>query len=353
VNKRILGNVLKCSLALGVMSYVVWSNWQPNSPHGLASVWQRHVVRGEPIRLGYLALALVAGQVGILITFLRWYVLVRAAGLPFRLRDALRLGSLGFFLSTFLPGSVGGDVIKAAFLARQQSRRTAAVATVIMDRAIALWALVWFVALSGSAFWLGGLLRGPGAAACGVVTVAAWAVVVVAWLGWAPLGLMGEPAAERFARRLARLPRVGATAVEFWRALWAYRRRPRSVYTVLALAWAANVAFVLLFYFSVLALWDPSSGQTIPSLGEHFLIVPVGLVIQTVPLFPGGAGVGEFGFGKLYEWLGCSVACGVLGSLMQRVVSWVLAGLAYLLYARLRTPTESVATPAELTTVEV
>ena len=41
-------------------------------------------------------------------------------------------------------------------VAREQSRRTVAVATVIMDRVIALWGLFWFVALLGGAFWLTG-----------------------------------------------------------------------------------------------------------------------------------------------------------------------------------------------------
>src|SRR5262249_18797506 len=65
--------------------------------------------------------------------------------------------------NNFLPSSVGGDVLKAAFLARGQRRRAAAVATVVMDLAIALWGVFWFVALLGGAFWLSGSLGGAGA----------------------------------------------------------------------------------------------------------------------------------------------------------------------------------------------
>ena len=39
--------------------------------------------------------------------------------------------------------------MKAAGIAREQSRRTVAVATVIMDRIIGLWGLCWLVALLG------------------------------------------------------------------------------------------------------------------------------------------------------------------------------------------------------------
>src|SRR5207302_6700127 len=124
------------------------------------NVWQAHVIDGEPIHRDCLALAATLGLAAVLLTIIRWYYLVRAQGLPFTMTNALRLGLVGFYFSIFLPGSVGGDIVKAAFIARGQSRRTVAVATVILDRAIALWGLIWFVALLGAVFWLNGSLQG-------------------------------------------------------------------------------------------------------------------------------------------------------------------------------------------------
>ena len=162
MNKRIIFNLLKYALAVGLLTWVIWSNWDPAGGNGLKEEWQRHVVEGQPIHYGYLLLAAAIGLTAIVLTFLRWYVLVRAVELPFRVRDAIRLGFLGFFYNTFLPGSVGGDAVKAWYLAKSQARRTVAVATVIMDRAIALWALIWFVALLGAGFWAAGILDGDG-----------------------------------------------------------------------------------------------------------------------------------------------------------------------------------------------
>jgi glycosyltransferase 2 family protein len=303
---------------------------------GLAFVWQRHVKRGEPIHGSYLALAFLLAMASTMLTFVRWYVLVRAVELPFRLLDAFRLGFIGLFFNTFMPGSVGGDVIKAAALAREQNRRTVAVATVLMDRVIALWALIWFVALLGAGFWAGGLLVGQGAEPCRLIVTIAWGIVGVSMLVWIVLGRLPAYRAERFAGRLSRLPRVGHSAGEFWRAVWMYRCRPRSVFGVLLLSWCGHVGFVCLFYLCALTLWIPGSGDEIPTLTQHFLIVPIGLVIQAMPFFPGGAGIGELGFGLLYEWLGCSEASGVLASLVQRVLAWVLGLLGYLVYLRMR-----------------
>src|SRR5262249_54266655 len=158
----------------------------------------------------------------------RWYVLVRAQGLPFRLSDAVRLGLAGFFFNTFLPGSVGGDVVKAAFLAREQNRRTVAVATVLMDRVIGLWGLFWFVALLGGAFWALGMLEGPAAGPSQFVVKGAAVVVGASAAVWLLMGLLPQRRAERFAGRLSRLPKVGGPAAEFWRAVWIYRCRQGS-----------------------------------------------------------------------------------------------------------------------------
>ncbi len=349
-NKHLLINLGKYGLAVGLLTWVVLEHWAPESGKGLGYVWQRHVVEGQPIHAGFLAAALGLYATALLLTLFRWYILVRAQELPFRISDALRLGMVGFFFNTFLPGSVGGDLVKAAALARGQNRRTVAVATVVMDRVIALWALVWFVALSGGIFWTSGLLEGSAAEyAKWIVTVAA-AVVGGTLAAWMVLGLLPAQRAERFAERLEGLPGVGGSAAEFWRAVWMYRCKQRSVAAVMLLSWIGHVGFVLAFYCSAHVLWGEELGP-IPTLAQHFLLVPIGLVIQSVPLTPGGAGFGEAGFGYLYRLFAgkAAEANGVLASLTQRVLGWVLGIPGFVLYARMRTllpETKSAAGPA-------
>jgi uncharacterized membrane protein YbhN (UPF0104 family) len=177
VKKSRLLNAAKYVLAAGLLAWVVRSNWAPpptkavaalgastvglvaSSPtgpllaaasatpgrtdsRGLGYVWKRHVVEGQPINAGYLALGFAVYLMAVFITLVRWHLLVKALDLTLSFRDAVHYGLVGIFFNTFLPGSVGGDIVKATALARTQNRRTAAVATVIMDRVIALWALV-------------------------------------------------------------------------------------------------------------------------------------------------------------------------------------------------------------------
>lgn len=323
-------NVLKYVVALGLLGYVIYSNWAPAKGPGLREMLFE---RTEPLHYGFLALGAVILLGSVLITFLRWYVLVRAVGLPFTLGNALGLGAVGFFFNTFLPGSVGGDLVKAVYLAREHARRTLAVATVIMDRVIALWALIWFVAISGGIFWATGLIQESARQTSETIILAAVVTVGVTLALWVLLGLLPQHRADRFAGRLEGIPRIGGSLAELWRAFWIYRCQTRAVAGVMVLSWVGHIGFVLGYYFCVRTVVEP---DMIPSLASHFLLVPIGLVIQAIPLVPGGYGLGELGFGKLYQWFGKDAAAAVSGMFVQRVLFWVFGLLGYIVYLQMR-----------------
>jgi hypothetical protein len=125
-----------------------------------------------------------------------------------------------------------------------------------------------------------------------------------------------------------------------------YRCRPGSVALAMVISWAGFVGFVLSFYFWAHVLWDGKADNPLPTLTQHFLLVPVGLIIMAMPLFPGGAGIGEAGFGALYGWFRCEPAGGVLGTLVWRVNTWVLGLFGYLVYLQMRSGLQPAAAPA-------
>jgi uncharacterized protein (TIRG00374 family) len=335
VTKRWLINGCKYGVAFGLLAWVIGKNWRPAGQPGLGDIWDEYVVEGKPIpHLEFFFLALVLCLASVLLSFVRWFVLVRAVGLPFRIRDALRLGMVGYFFNNFLPGSIGGDVLKAAFLAREQDRRTVAVATVVMDRMFALWALIWFVAILGCGFWVAGEFHGDTAEELQRIVLGAVVICAASLSAWLLLGFLSANRADRFAERLNRLPKVGHSAAEFWRAIWMYRCRQWSVYLVMLMAFVGFFGFVLTFYFAVRTLAEPT--QRIPTLEEHFLVIPIGFVIQALPGLPGGLGLGEWGFGEMYARMNCASSLGVLGSLVQRVIFWILGLAGYLIYLRMK-----------------
>lgn len=329
MNKRLLVG-LKYGLALGLLALAVWGN---------ADVLRMAV--DQPILAMPLVVGMLIELVALLLRFGRWFVLVRGQGLPFTLRNALRLGMIGYFLGIFFPGGIGGDVVKAAFLAREQSRRTTAVATVVMDRAIGLLGLFWLVAVTGAFFWMmadpcleNPTLRG--------LVIGSLGVALGSVLAWFLMGLGSQRMDDAFVGRLQKIPKVGGSLVELWVAAWLYRRNAGCVVGALALAVISHIGMAVRFYLAAHVFEEPNGDTIIPTLTQHFLIVPVGLTVQALAPVPGGAGVGELGFGALYFLMlnsAAGQARGVLASLMVRVTSWGLALVGMVFYLGLKPPT--------------
>ena len=125
-------NWLKWLIAAALLAWLFFSN---------RTALQK--IADTPKAWGYLVLALLMIGGATLVTFYRWYLLVRGQQIPFRLRDALRLGFIGLVANYVAPGSVGGDIVKAVLMAREQSsRRTVAIATVVLDRALGMLSLL-------------------------------------------------------------------------------------------------------------------------------------------------------------------------------------------------------------------
>jgi uncharacterized protein (TIRG00374 family) len=337
VNKRILWTAFQYLLAAALLVWVIWKAWGTPGSNGLGDVWTRHIapppnVARAPVHWDYLLMGFLVYAAAVFLTLVRWYLLVRAQRLPLSAGDGLRLGLVGCYYNAFLPGSVGGDLVKAAVLVRGQQRRTVAVATVVMDRVIALWGLVWLVAALGSIFWLCGGLEGKAKGpATGIVTTAL-AIVAVSLCVWFVMGMLPDERAERFAGRLRRLPKVGNQLAELWGAAWLYRSRQRSVWVAMVLSWASHVGFIVAFYCSALVLYDENSGTPLPSLLQHFLLVPIGMVISAAPLFPGGAGITEAGFGGLYELFSCPMQNGTLMALVNRLMMITFGLIGFVIY---------------------
>jgi glycosyltransferase 2 family protein len=333
VKKSFWMGLIKYAVGLALLAYVVASNWQ--GPQGLKEALTR------PVQWAPFAIAGALFGFAALLTFYRWWILVRALDLEFGLGNAVRLGLVGFFFNTLLPGGVGGDIVKAVGIAREQTRRALAVSTVLFDRAVGLWALVWLVALSGGAYFL---FADPAdnllTVNVGVATIVrtCWLIVVGTVAAWWALGLVSERREHRFAGRLATIPNAGRFLSECWRATCLYRRHPWAATVTLALSIGIHALNVLGFYAASRVFVSPADVGDLPSLASSFLIVPVGMAVQAFFPTPGGAGGSEYGYGKLYQMLGKPEPFGVLASLAQRVLMWLLGLTGYLVYLRMQPP---------------
>jgi uncharacterized protein (TIRG00374 family) len=285
----------------------------------------------------------------ILLTFYRWYLLVRAQGLPFTLRDLLRLGLVGLYFSSFLPSSIGGDIVKVMFMAHEQERRIVAVSTVLIDRALGLCGIIFMIAMLGSFFSIVGHPLLAGNARVRFMVFTATAVSGISLTLWFCLQRVPLHRAEAFTDWLRSFRRIGPSLAEVLSAIWMYRLKQESLALAFVVSIASQVGFVVAFFFAAHIFYGPNNQESVPSLIEHFLIVPIGNAIQSLFPSPGGLGGGEYSVGKLYELAGKPQAAGVLAAMARRLIGWGCAIVGYIVYLRMKSALDPEGIPLETT----
>ena len=277
-------------------------------------------LRDEPKHWDLLALAAVLCFAAVVLTMIRWMYLVRALDIPFRLRDALRLGFLGYLLNFISPGSVGGDLFKAVFLARTcHGRRAEAAVTVVVDRLIGLYALFL---VGTAAIFLTGMWRLDSDKVRLICQIVFWCTGI----GTAALVIAALPGFSHgpIARKLHALPRVGHIIERINRANRLYYSRV----WVLVLATAMSI---VVHSLNAVGVWLIARGvlSDAPSLGAHFVIVPLAMATGAIPLAPNGLGTFEVTVEFLYQHLpngmAAAASAGFVVALGYRLITVVIA----------------------------
>ena len=141
--KSILSFALKLSVSVGLLGYLVTRIDGEQFAHTLASA-----------NFSYIALALIIYLGTQVVSALRWTVLTRPLGIGTPYKDLATYYFIGMFFNLFAPSTVGGDVSRVYYLAREQNKdpqqrgsTIQAAVSVLVDRAIGMVALIWLGAV--------------------------------------------------------------------------------------------------------------------------------------------------------------------------------------------------------------
>ena len=310
--------VLKLVLPILLVGWIVRSVWLEN-PNAISDIWNREK------NYWLLACSIVTCVTAIVITFWRWYLLVRAINIPFRFRDALRLGFIGNLFQYIALGTVGGDLFKAIFLAREQpSKKPEAVATILIDRAVGLLALLL---LTSAAFLTFGWRNLPEelhlvAIVCFVVTAIGLFVVI---------GLLFTSATTRPLRSLFKsVPAINAILLRGEHALLLYRENRKSFFLALASGMLSHCLLGAAAYFAAASIFSNA-----PTFAEQVVTWNIAGSVSALPLSPGGLGTMEATYSYLYKNVptgGRPLEHGFTVAILLRVVYVIVAAIGVVVY---------------------
>jgi glycosyltransferase 2 family protein len=281
--KKIVLTVLRLTFGIAILAYL----FESGQIHvGLF----RNIAHAWPIMIA----GLICLLIDVFLMAMRTSLLFRAMSFHVCLANAMRLTLIGFFFSTFLPGAAGGDLAKVYYATKENQGRRAEVAAVLLfDRIIGLLSLLLLPLIAAPFF--SRLVQS--------VTVLRYLLTVDALLAAALVGGLVVIMTSQRIRRAFSLESsswLGERNVvrRIVSTIAAFGKAPAAVVNALALSLLANCSLIVVTWLAAMAV------QPLRISSKLFLVAPIGHVVNSLPLTPGGLGVGETAFASLFAAAG-------------------------------------------------
>jgi uncharacterized protein (TIRG00374 family) len=281
--RRLLFGLLRWAIGVGLLVYLVES--KTIDLRTLSKLWTAWPTTVLALFLILLDMALIA---------YRLCVMFRPRGIHLGLWTSFQLTLIGLFFSTFLPGRAGGDLARAYYALRDNRGRREEILTIlIFDRMIGFFSFLLipllFVLVSPSVLWVVPALRI-------LITVIAGLSVAILLVFLACL--LSRPRSSPSSEETQRMGWARKTIVKVLHTIREYRRNPGTILAALGISLVANSLVVVVTALAV-HLLNPSQVSA-----RMWVIIPAGQIANSLPLTPGGLGVGETAFSALFDMAG-------------------------------------------------
>lgn len=301
------GGFIRLITGIVLMAFVIW--WVGLEKVGAAF---------SRIRLVWVIPILVTAYLGIALSCLRWKALLAARGIDVSVHPLTFYYTIGYFFSSFLPSMFGGDLVRSYIFGKKIKSQLESFASVFMERLTGLAGLV------GVAF-VASVINYATLAEAGLAPF--MSAVFAAFIIFLIL-LFNKPLVDYLVGRVKwkRLAKWRERFAAFHDAIYSFRSRKKTV----AIALAYSVLFQLLTsvntYIVCLAL-----GLQVRFL-DIMIVVPLILLICTLPLTPNSMGVWEASFTFFFSRLGVPEAGALSIGLVLRAKNILVALLGGVFY---------------------
>lgn len=276
----------------------------------------------------------------VILASVRWRVLLTCAGFVMSVARSINLQLIGFFFTTVMPGSLGGDFVKVYYVIKDNpdKQRSLAMWSILLDRIVGMCGLfavgAVFIYLNFGRLWAVPALRPV------ILLVYGYLLGFIAFL----IVLRLLRAQREIVVANTSVGRVLAKLYEILTAFRVYRDHlPALLLSVLISTLSHALSFVL---FAMLAQGLSTGPVDLYALAAIF---PIGMLVTTLPLSPGGLGVGHVAFEYLFTLAGLSNGANVYNAYFVSQTCLNLTGVvAYLVHRSAKSAAERVPIMAKL-----
>lgn len=222
---------------------------------------------------------------------IRWTILLNAQNFTVSTSQTLPLTFIGLFFNFAMPGGVGGDVIKGYYLLQNhQERKIQLAMSIVVDRIVGLLTM-GLMATVAMSFNLNSTQRHIELLNLFYFLLFLYLLVVIFLVV-----SFSEKIFEALRAKLKWLP--GHNLIfKVYEGFHSYRHSKVALLKCLGITLISQ-SFTILFFIYL----NSQIGGDLISMKSLFWIIPVGIIATSLPVAPGGVGVGQAVFLVLFNW---------------------------------------------------
>jgi uncharacterized protein (TIRG00374 family) len=237
-------------------------------------------------------LTLFSTFVVIVINNYRWVLLLHGQKIKTGLWRSFQLTLIGLFFNLVMPGSVGGDVLKAYYISKDHpSLKTKTVTSILIDRILGLYAICLLAFFSIFFEW-NMIQNSPHLKSLSFFIFA----LVLGFTFFFALGFSRRVRKHKIiVKTLTKIP-GGKIIEKVYDAVHAFREGKKEFLIGILLSIISQSQMYYFLYFTIREIHFDTT------LSACFFVLPVGFMATALPISPAGIGVGQVVFYKLFYW---------------------------------------------------
>jgi len=303
-------SLLKLFFAVG-LAYWMWSS-------GKIDFSQLVAIAQNPFILFIIVAGWAFAVVGL--GAARWMLLLYGVGIRVNYFRVLQLQMIGLFFNSIIPGAVGGDLMKAIYVIRDQekSNKTPAMLSILLDRIVGLMGLFTMGAVAVSVNFSQFASNEALAPIIALIYVLfGFTVCFFVLVFWR------IPPERDIVLRLVSKNIIGFSLLKkIYLAVCEYRSRPWRLVQALLISMTIQTLIMMFFIY----LTEFMNHSPVDFL-NYAAIYPVGLLCTALPLAPAGMGVGHVAFDSLYHLIGLKNGANVFNVYLVAQITLNLTGI--------------------------
>jgi len=273
----------------------------------------------EDIRVWWVVLTAAGFGLTYVIVAFRWWYLLRVLGVKLPLWEVMRLAYLGLFFNNIVPGTVGGDLVKAWYVSKHEHKTAGVLVSIFLDRILGLITMAMIAAIMLCVVLLSGAES---------LEKLRPAVITVAVVGGLLVGALSFLLSDTLRRWFhldkiyKRLP-IAHHLEAAGEAVTIYRQRLGSLVLAVCMTLVAH-----LIMFCSIGFLGMAMGMN-TAIFTFLVYLPLIYIIGAIPITPGGVGIVENLYVKFFATATVGASTIIALAMLARFIPilWSLPGL--------------------------